>query len=399
MGRPLLVFVFVALLAAVAAKEAVKPPPAPYAPECRIDEPDLFKEADPSQVPWFTIDLDAPAKTRYAQIARVYKDQIPPVLNVLRQMVAMIVGDLPLFEVLESFFRDAFEGGRYPQPYRDEIQGIADASGVPVEQIAMMNVFYELSRYCTSIVAEDATGGMWHGRNLDFGQLFIWDVKDQSWGLTEALKKVTINLNFIKNGKLMYKGTTFAGHTGIITGMRMGEFTLSMNAKMVPDIAQLMEWLTGDVKDVHFAMWVDRETMEKANNFEEARAYLSTVEQMTGCYYILGGNKPGQGSIIIRNATAMYEEPKLHDGDNDWFVLQTNYDPEQEPLWVDDRRTGGNACMNKLGKDRVSLETLYKVLKSKTTLNKTTVHTVIMSITHGIYQTYIQTCENPCWPF
>ncbi|CAJ0564423.1 unnamed protein product, partial [Mesorhabditis spiculigera] len=115
-------------------------------------------------VPWFTIDLDAPAKTRYAQIARVYKDQIPPVLDVLRQMVAMIVGDLPLFEVLESFFRDAFEGGRYPQPYRDEIQGIADASGVPVEQIAMMNVFYELSRYCTSIVAEDATGGMWHGR-------------------------------------------------------------------------------------------------------------------------------------------------------------------------------------------------------------------------------------------
>ncbi|CAJ0557889.1 unnamed protein product, partial [Mesorhabditis spiculigera] len=217
MGRPLLVFVFVALLAAVAAKKAVKPPPAPYAPECRIDEPDLFKEADPSQVPWFTIDLDAPAKTRYAQIARVYKDQIPPVLDVLRQMVAMIVGDLPLFEVLESFFRDAFEGGRYPQPYRDEIQGIADASGVPVEQIAMMNVFYELSRYCTSIVAEDATGGMWHGRNLDFGQLFIWDVKDQSWGLTEALKKVTINLNFIKNGKLMYKGTTFAGHTGIIT--------------------------------------------------------------------------------------------------------------------------------------------------------------------------------------
>ena len=56
-------------------------------------------------------------------------------------------------------------------------------------------------------------------RNLDFGQLFMWNITTQSWGLSDSLKKVSVNINYIRNGTILFKGTTLAGHVGIITGI------------------------------------------------------------------------------------------------------------------------------------------------------------------------------------
>ncbi|KAK5970270.1 hypothetical protein GCK32_011085 [Trichostrongylus colubriformis] len=132
---------------------------------------------------------------------------------------------------------------------------------------------------------------------------------------------------------------------------------------------------------------------------QEAQQLIYNVPLLSGAYFILGSSKPGEGSVIVRNTTSVQFERKLFDGDNDWFLLQTNYDPDKDPLFIDDRRDPGNACMRKLGQNRTSAEGLYQVLKSKPLLNKTTVHTVIMSVTKNIYQTFIQTCPNPCWAF
>ncbi len=39
-------------------------------------------------------------------------------------------------------------------------------------EIVFYNIFYEISSLCTSVVAEDQNGNVFHGRNLDFG-LFL----------------------------------------------------------------------------------------------------------------------------------------------------------------------------------------------------------------------------------
>ncbi|CAI4232572.1 unnamed protein product [Auanema sp. JU1783] len=51
-----------------------------------------------------------------------------------------------------------------------------------------------------------------------FERLFMWNITSQSWGLSDSLKKVTVNINYLKGGKIVFKGTTLAGHVGIITG-------------------------------------------------------------------------------------------------------------------------------------------------------------------------------------
>ncbi|CAI4220536.1 unnamed protein product, partial [Auanema sp. JU1783] len=186
--------------------------------------------------------------------------------------------------------------------------------------------------------------------------------------------------NYLKGGKIVFKGTTLAGHVGIITGMKPGQFSLSMNAKVEPDYINVYRWTQGLLPDIRYVMFFERELFEECDTFECARQLISTAPLLSGAYFILGGNKPKQGSVIVRNVTSVQFERKLYDADNDWFLLQTNYDPDKEPLYLDDRRDPGNACMKKMGINGTSAEGLYKVLSSKPNKNKTTIHTVIMSV-------------------
>lgn len=45
-----------------------------------------------------------------------------------------------------------------PYPFNEEIQGIATVSGVPVGEVILFNIFYEVFTVCTSVVAEDTNG-------------------------------------------------------------------------------------------------------------------------------------------------------------------------------------------------------------------------------------------------
>lgn len=56
-----------------------------------------------------------------------------------------------------------------PEPYKEEIEGIALASGMPVSTVTLYNIFYEAFTFCTSLVVQDPSGHLYHGRNLDTG--------------------------------------------------------------------------------------------------------------------------------------------------------------------------------------------------------------------------------------
>lgn len=54
--------------------------------------------------------------------------------------------------------------------------------------------------------------------------------------------------------------------------MKPNAFTLSMNAKIKPDLRSVLRWLSGGFsndarKNPHFVMWVEREVMEKCGTF------------------------------------------------------------------------------------------------------------------------------------
>jgi len=78
--------------------------------------------------------------------------------------------------------------------------------GVPFGWLALMNLGYELSDACTSVVAQRIDNKIIHGRNMDF-----WE----GMGFTNCLRNATIHVKFTKGGKVFYEMASFAGFVGI----------------------------------------------------------------------------------------------------------------------------------------------------------------------------------------
>ena len=47
-----------------------------------------------------------------------------------------------------------------------------------------------------------------------------WDVANNTWALSEALRPLVLNFHFQRNGKTVYVITGFSGFIGAITGMK-----------------------------------------------------------------------------------------------------------------------------------------------------------------------------------
>lgn len=106
----------------------------------------------------------------------------------------------------------------------------------------------------------------------------------------------------------------------------------------------------------------------------------------------------GEGSIIVRARGGVDGVVNLNLTDpNGWYILETNYDPWKAPLYLDDRRTPGNVCMQRLTRDNVGFAGIFNVLSSPTNFNKLTAYTVLMQVDDGSLETYIQKCPDPCW--
>ena len=71
---------------------------------------------------------------------------------------------------------------------------------------------------CTSIVAQDPNGHVFHGRNMD-------------WNLPNNLRNLTVQADFVKNGTVVFTADVTTGYVGIVTGVSKYGFSLSINER------------------------------------------------------------------------------------------------------------------------------------------------------------------------
>lgn len=71
---------------------------------------------------------------------------------------------------------------------------------------------------CTSIVAQDPNGNVFHGRNMD-------------WNLPNNLRNLTVQADFVKNGTVIFTADVTTGFVGIVTGVSKYGFSLSINER------------------------------------------------------------------------------------------------------------------------------------------------------------------------
>jgi len=217
----------------------------------------------------------------------------------------------------------------FPTEYSQEIIGCSQSIGVPSGWLAIINLGYEISDACTSIVAQAPNGTIFHARNLDFWT-GIW--------LTDTLRAMTFQAEFTLGGNVLFHATTFAGFVGALSGQKPEAFSVTIDTRFYPKSEggfkeMFLEVLAAiEERNASLVTFLSRKVLTNEFNFQSALNNLSNDELIADVYYIIAGVSAGQGAVISRNrinATDVW----LLDYPTRWFEVETNYDHWNQPPW------------------------------------------------------------------
>ncbi|XP_050801167.1 N-acylethanolamine-hydrolyzing acid amidase isoform X2 [Gopherus flavomarginatus] len=232
---------------------------------------------------------------------------------------------------------------------------------------------------CTSIVAQDSKGNIYHGRNLDYA-------------FGDILRKITIDVQFMQNGQVAYKGTTFMGYVGLWTGQSPHKFTISGDERAKGRWWEnaIAAFLSRNIP----VSWLIRDTLSKAADFQAAVLKLAATPIIADVYYIVAGTSPKEGVVITRNRRGPADIWPLEPTAGAWFRVETNYDHWTTPPPFDNRRAAAIKALNATGWENINFETLFQVLSVRPVLNNYTIYTTVMSAAApDKYMTQIRTLE------
>jgi N-acylethanolamine-hydrolysing acid amidase len=328
------------------------------------------------EVEWFEVKLDEPAKTRWNEVVIAKKEEVLFVLNSILDRVPKAILPLAtkLLNTAEHF---------WPLEIREEMEGVADILSVPVGDVLITNLFYELNSGCTSIIAEHENGTIFHGRNLDYG--------------VPGLQNITVNIRFTKESKTMYQGTTYVSFLGLLTGMKPNAFSLSIDERDTKNGTVWDNAFEAIFEGGHSIGFFFRETLQNAANFDNALNLIQVTHMDSPSYMIIGGVTSGQGAVVTRERNVAVDTWKLGSAigsaGQSWFLVETNYDHWVAAPANDDRRDPANAHMNATNRSFFTDQTMYQVLSQFPNLNSHTTYTAVTSAFTGVYYAFTQNNE------
>ncbi|KAK8007318.1 class II peroxidase [Apiospora arundinis] len=179
-----------------------------------------------SEIPVYTIDLAAPPKLRYLEVA---KDFAPRIAS-LTPLFDLILEDAIPYVYLRTLARKAAKfclTRLHDDDETQELRGISEVTGVDMYLLVALNTLLDCLLGCTSGAVPVASNPrtsppgtrLMHFRTLD------WEMP--------SLRDVLVELEFVNSSspdptKVFARSITYAGYVGVLTGVREG-LSISMN--------------------------------------------------------------------------------------------------------------------------------------------------------------------------
>jgi len=406
--------VFLFLVVALAAVIAFPPPKT-----CQIS--DSNPKPDWDSVPKAVINLDLAPLDRWTVLATEFKTQIANMVNQFVDHITKFPGQtweefMVYLESNQDMILD-----RMPNGYGDEIRGIQKAVGIKMSSLLAFNLGYEIMGFCTSVIAQDLSGHMFHGRNLDFGLFLGFNTsagpnENFQWTNTDLLRQMTVITDFTRGGKVLYSTVSYVGYVGLLTGVRKGGVTVTVDTRFDENYDKFLKaWIQDPTDTASLLSQALRSQIEDdsvGTDFEQYWAKLGATRLVGPAYAIIGGPQAGQGIVltITPNSTVPVDTWRITDTDGmplaapveeKFYVLQTNYDHWEAPPKIDDRETAAYDCMdNVITRNGVSKDSLYNMLAAMPNRNRLTTYTAILDCVEGTVEATLQYCyENACSPW
>lgn len=327
------------------------------------------------RVPRFVIDLDAAPEERWLEVCRVYA---PDFLAIKQQIEDLIAAELGpklgpfLKTVLSSFLSLLTKMGIVF--YGDELQGMATATGMPLGTLVLLQLVYEASAHCTSIVVHSPDGTPHHIRTMD------WQM--------DFLKPLTVEFEFVRGGRVLFVAPSWAGYCGVLTGIRPQCFSVSVNFRLTDGgYWQNVKRALGRAWPIGFLL---REVFaSESTSYAEAVAILATSDVIAPVYFTVCGINPGEGVVLTRDRSEEAERWELARG----AVVQTNMDhfssdPAQSVMLSLERRVLARSVLD-AAHDELAEDGLWQLISQSPILNEITVYGAYMKPATGRLLTII----------
>jgi hypothetical protein len=292
-----------------------------------------------STVPTHIINLDTPSDKRWVPLVKQYKTELLDVYHQMDGMLSQVVGGISGGIGIWFVKRIINMFGENPLYYH-ELKSIADILEVPISKVILLQLCYECFSACTSIIIDDKTKlkNPIHIRTMDWDDTF--------------LRKLTVNVKFVKNKKVVFEGTTWVGYTGILTGVKPGIGSVSINYRRTG--ASIWNNIWNTLKFDFPIGYLVRECLTNCNSYKNLKQCLEDTKLIAPCYIIMTGVECGSGAIIVRERNEYKTYPIKDSG----FICQTNIDP------IDMRMDNHDNILMSLERNHLAREKCQSLLNS-----------------------------------
>ncbi|KAG9234829.1 beta subunit of N-acylethanolamine-hydrolyzing acid amidase-domain-containing protein [Amylocarpus encephaloides] len=196
-----------------------------------VDEPPT------GPIPKYTIDLSLPPRDRYKTMSAAFAPKMRALTTLFDEILAWSI-PFKYPRLLVKYLSSRLLTKLHDPEQNEEIQGVAEVSGVDLFLVVALNVLLDSLLGCTSGGVRvrgkrDRRGGevvgMMHFRTLD-------------WGM-DGLRHLLVELDFVRSEsdepeKVIARSITYAGFVGVLTGVRPG-LSLSLNFRPIRSCSSL----------------------------------------------------------------------------------------------------------------------------------------------------------------
>lgn len=316
----------------------------------------------------YIFDLDKPPQDRWTAILIAHKDIMPS----LKKTIDHIYASIGLNGITGMVLKKMISLYTSRIMHYEELQSISAYTKIDFEKILLMQLIYEMSSACTTFICKiDNRDVMF--RTMD------WDMK--------ILKDLTIELEFVRNGKTLFIAPGWVGCVGLFTVYDCNQYSIAINYRRTPNASMNLMSVISNLKKILSMTWpvsyFVRKICEDQLPYTKVLDLMSQTHFVSPCYITL--YNPSEISYVLtRDADKLVTQ---RNNSKNKYLVQTNADyyPQiVDPstlniMWSNERYKLISDIMKKNDNQFPNLNSLLIAVYRHPIVNNETIYSCIMT--------------------
>ncbi|EGG24157.1 hypothetical protein DFA_06303 [Cavenderia fasciculata] len=273
-----------------------------------------------NRVRQFIVNLDDNPYHRWDHVAREYKDKIKDVERYIDQsllsggwlargVLASVQGTLGVMAKLNLV------------AYAKELKGLSRELSIPLGKMVAMQLIYEASTCCTSMVIPDnqnnqvdiSSSSLSSSSSSTSSPSSLVLARTMDWSM-DCLKDITVEIDFHQSGASVMKATTWVGYVGVLTGIASQSKTaVSINYRR-SDKGSFMD----NIKNLISYKWpvgyLVRHVLSTATNYQAVAGTLELSGIVAPCFMTIA--TVDKGIVLARDPESVFRKSHVRDATN-----------------------------------------------------------------------------------